>query len=147
MRSHSDSQLSRWQTRIFGTAWITYFAYYLCRLNMTVAKTPFTKTFGWRSADFGKVFSALTICYAVGQFVNGQLADRFGTRVVSSIGVCGSVTMNLIVYFLASTASPSQRDRRRRQTSGPARRLNGSRSHPGNLHELPHVVQAAGGGR
>jgi OPA family glycerol-3-phosphate transporter-like MFS transporter len=109
-QARSTADLAQWQTRIFATAWVTYFAYYLCRLNMTVAKTPFSKTFGWSSADFGKVFSALTICYAVGQFVNGQLADRFGTRIVSTIGVFGSVAMNIAVYILAVTASPADRE-------------------------------------
>jgi sugar phosphate permease len=110
VQTTSAPQLSQWQVRIFGTAWVTYFAFYLCRLNMTVAKTPFSKTFGYSAAEFGKVFSALTLCYAVGQFVNGQLADRFGSRVVSFIGVIGSVTMNVAVYFLALTALPSERD-------------------------------------
>jgi MFS transporter, OPA family, glycerol-3-phosphate transporter len=109
-QAKSTATLAQWQARIFGTAWVTYFAYYLCRLNMTVAKTPFSKQFGWSSADFGKVFTALTMCYAVGQFVNGQLGDRFGTRVVASIGVFGSVVMNLCVYVLAMTASPERRD-------------------------------------
>jgi OPA family glycerol-3-phosphate transporter-like MFS transporter len=110
VQAKSATSLAQWQTRIFGTAWITYFSYYLCRLNMTVAKTPLSKEFGFSSADFGKVFTALTICYAVGQFVNGQLGDRFGTRVVASIGVLGSVTMNLAVYLLALTASPERGD-------------------------------------
>src|SRR5262252_447485 len=110
MPANAAPSLVQWQARIFGPAWITYFSFYLCRLNMTVAKTPFTKTFGYSAADFGKVFTALTICYAVGQFVNGQLGDRFGTRIVTTIGIVGSVTMNVAVYFLALTASPADRD-------------------------------------
>ena len=110
MPANAAPSLAQWQARIFGTAWITYFSFYLCRLNMTVAKTPFTKTFGYSATDFGKVFTALTICYAVGQFVNGQLGDRFGTRIVTTIGIVGSVTMNVAVYFLALTASPADRD-------------------------------------
>ncbi len=105
--------LSKWQIRIFSTVWITYFAYYLCRLNMPVAQTPFCAAFSWTPADFGKVFTALTICYAVGQFVNGQLGDRFGTRLVSSLGVVGSVAMNLMVFAVALTASRAWEDRKR----------------------------------
>ena len=74
------ANLKNWQFRIFGTVWITYFAYYLCRMNMSMAKTPLCETFGWNAAEFGLIASSLTIMYAVGQFVNGQLADRFGAR-------------------------------------------------------------------
>ena len=37
--------LGYWQSRIFGTVWITYFAYYLCRYNMPVAKTRLCETY------------------------------------------------------------------------------------------------------
>jgi sugar phosphate permease len=96
--------LARWQRRIFWTAWITYFAYYLCRLNMPVANAQLCRTFSWDKAQMGGVFSALTLMYAVGQFVNGQLADRFGARVMASLGVLGSVLMNLAVFGLVLVA-------------------------------------------
>jgi len=70
-KNNSAKDLRGWQVRIFSTVWITYFAYYLCRYNMSMAKTPMTSTFGWDAGQFGTVFSALTIMYAVGQFVNG----------------------------------------------------------------------------
>jgi sugar phosphate permease len=90
--------LRRWQNRVFATAWITYFAYYLCRYNMPMAKTQLGRAFRWDAAQVGLIFSGLTVMYAVGQFVNGQLADRFGGRVIATIGVVGSVCMNLAVF-------------------------------------------------
>ncbi len=110
LQADDRHRFGRWQARVFAAVWITYFAYYLCRLNMTVAKTRFTAEFAWSSADFGKVFTALTLFYAVGQFVNGQMADRFGTRLVATLGVAGSVAMNLAVYALAVTSSPDRRE-------------------------------------
>ena len=60
-------------------------------------RTPLRGEFGWSPRDFGIVLSALTLMYAVGQFINGQLADRFGARAIVTIGVFGSVAMNLAV--------------------------------------------------
>ena len=99
-------ELKRWQRRVFASAWITYFSYYLCRLNMPMAKTRLCETFSWDAASIGMVFSALTLMYAVGQFVNGQLADRFGARAIASLGVLGSVVMNLAVFVVVLVAVP-----------------------------------------
>ena len=96
--SNPDGKLGGWQKRIFSTVWITYFAYYLCRYNMPIAKTRMCETFSWNAVQFGQILSALLLMYAVGQFVNGQLADRFGTRIIASLGVLGSVIMNLLVF-------------------------------------------------
>jgi OPA family glycerol-3-phosphate transporter-like MFS transporter len=88
-----------WQRRIFATVWITYFSYYLCRYNMPVAKTLLCQEFAWNAADFGKILSALTLLYAVGQFVNGQLGDRFGARRISTFGALGSAFLNGLVFL------------------------------------------------
>ncbi|MHC4124175.1 MAG: MFS transporter [Planctomycetota bacterium] len=96
--NNSTGQLRQWQFRIFGSVWITYFAFYLCRYNMPMAKTPLCKTFSWDPSQFGLILSALTLMYAIGQFVNGQLADRFGARLIATIGAFGSVVLNLLVF-------------------------------------------------
>jgi sugar phosphate permease len=95
----AKNHLRHWQMRIFTTVWVTYFAYYLCRYNMPVAKTRLCETFSWDASQIGIVFTALTVMYAIGQFVNGQLADRFGTRFIAALGVIGSVLMNIAVFL------------------------------------------------
>ena len=105
-RDGSPADLRRWQIRIFCTVWITYFTYYFCRYNMPIAKTRMCTTFSWDTEQMGIVFSALLLMYAVGQFVNGQLADRFGTRAIATIGAAGSVVMNLAVFATVLAASP-----------------------------------------
>jgi len=102
--------MKRWQVRIFTSVWITYFAYYLCRYNMPIAKTQMCETYSWDNEAFGIVLSALTIMYAVGQFVNGQLADRFGARLIASLGVLGSVVMNMAVFAVVMLADPDKVD-------------------------------------
>ncbi len=97
-KNNSGKDLRNWQARIFSTVWITYFAYYLCRYNMPFAKTRMCESFSWDAVLFGLILTALLLMYAVGQFVNGQLADRFGTRMIASLGVLGSVIMNLLVF-------------------------------------------------
>lgn len=98
--SDLSGDLGRWQRRIFWTVWVTYFAYYLCRYNVPVANAQLRETFSWSKTQIGWVFSGLTLAYAVGQFVNGQLADRFGGRAIASLGVLGSVLMNVAVFIL-----------------------------------------------
>ncbi|MCC6124655.1 MAG: MFS transporter [Pirellulales bacterium] len=98
--NHRAVELRRWQYRIFAGIWITYFTYYLCRVNMPVAGDPLCKQFGWSNTQFGYVVSALTVMYAIGQFINGQLADRFGSRAIASLGAFGSVAINLAIYGL-----------------------------------------------
>lgn len=108
--TNSASETKMWERRVFWTVWTTYFAFYLCRYNMPVAKSTLCDTYSWTAKDFGWVFSALTAAYAVGQFVNGQLADRFGSRAVASLGILVSVTINLAVFVLLMLAPPEAAD-------------------------------------
>ena len=106
LKNSSTADLRHWQVRIFSTVWITYFAFYLCRYNMPMVTTEMGSVFSWDKSQVGTIFSALTLMYAIGQFVNGQLADRFGGRLIASLGALGSVSMNMAIFLVTLLLSP-----------------------------------------
>lgn len=106
LKNSSSDDLRGWQVRIFSTVWITYFAFYLCRYNMPMVSRDMCDAFSWDKSQIGIVFSSLLMMYAIGQFVNGQLADRFGSRLIATLGVFGSVSMNMAIFVVTLTMSP-----------------------------------------
>lgn len=88
-----------WQRRIFVVLWITYASFYLGRVNFSVALPGIMADFGWTRADVGAIGTALFWAYAIGQFINGQLGDRLGARVLITIGLTVSALMNLLFGF------------------------------------------------
>ena len=73
---------------------------------MPMVSSDMCEAFSWDKSQMGIVFSSLLLMYAVGQFVNGQLADRFGSRLIASLGVVGSVSMNIAVFLVTLLVSP-----------------------------------------
>ncbi|TSA29490.1 MAG: MFS transporter [Verrucomicrobiaceae bacterium] len=60
---------------------------YLDRVNISIAGQAIQKDFGLTDMQLGWVFSAFVIGYALFQVPGGRLADRFGARLVISVGV------------------------------------------------------------
>lgn len=88
-----------WKKRILWTVWITYAGFYLARVNMSIALPVIMQEYGISKTAMGSVLTALFACYAVGQFVNGQLGDRFGARKLITIGIFASVLLNIVFGF------------------------------------------------
>ena len=88
--------------------WLTYGSFYFCRTNISVAlggieadpDLAFSKT------EMGLVLGALKISYAIGQLLNGQLAERFSARKLLAVGMLCSAGLNVVfglstgLYFL-----------------------------------------------
>lgn len=93
------SKFKFWQWKIFAVLWVTYGAFYLCRVNLSIALPDIMKEFNCCKAEVGAIASAMFIAYAIGQFINGQLTDRFGARKLVTLGIFVSVLMNIIFGF------------------------------------------------
>ncbi|MBU1180416.1 MFS transporter [Patescibacteria group bacterium] len=91
--------MKQWQRRILFTAWITYASFYLLRVNMSIAIPGIIKEFGISKTSIGAVLTALFFAYAIGQFINGQLGDKFGAKKIVAIGLLTSAIVNIVFGF------------------------------------------------
>lgn len=88
--------LSRAQWRTLLVVWITYGAFYVCRVNIGPARVEIEKSFSIDPLEMGFVLGALKVGYALGQLVNGQLAERYGPKRILLVGMIGSITACLL---------------------------------------------------
>jgi len=97
-----SSLFSYWRKRVFISVWITYSAFYLGRVNMSIAIPGIMKEFGYSKTVMGGLLTCLFITYAIGQFINGQLGDKFGARKLISFGLLVSGVLNIIFGFTSA---------------------------------------------
>ncbi len=95
----TSEKFKYWRKRILFTTWITYALFYLGRVNMSIAIPGIIEEFGISKTAMGAVLTALFTMYAIGQFVNGQLGDKFGARKMISLGILLSAIVNIIFGF------------------------------------------------
>jgi sugar phosphate permease len=74
---------------------LTYAFLYMGRYNLTVAKNALGDLM--TKEDFGKIFAAGTVVYALAFLVNGPLTDRIGGKRAIVIAAVGTGVMNLIM--------------------------------------------------
>ncbi len=81
----------RWSVRyhIIGLLFCSTVVNYIDRVNISVAAPVIMKESGWDKAQFGLVFSAFLIGYALLQIPGGMVADRWGGRKVLALAFCG----------------------------------------------------------
>ncbi|MFQ5789103.1 MAG: MFS transporter [Acidobacteriota bacterium] len=92
----------RWRYRIFAVTWFAYAGFYLCRKNFSVAMPLLANDLGYTKMQFATVIFGYSLVYALGQFANGVLSDRFGSRLVVGIGLAVSIVSNLVMGFVSS---------------------------------------------
>ena len=87
-------------TRVLALSWITYAIFYFLRVNFSIAIPGIIQEFGISKAMLGGVASAFFAMYAIGQFINGQLADNLGPKKLIAIGLGTSILLNLFVPWV-----------------------------------------------
>ncbi|MGK4186606.1 MFS transporter [Rothia koreensis] len=79
--------LKSWQLRIFLISWVGYAAYYFPRNAFSAAKVGVLDDGDMSREALGVLDSAYLAAYAVGQFIWGTVAERWGARIVIAGGM------------------------------------------------------------
>lgn len=91
-----------WRLRIFVLTWLAYAGFYFCRKNLSVAMPLLERDLGFSNLQLANVVFGYSLLYALGQFVSGVLADRFGPRRVVGAGLFLAIVSNIAMGFSAS---------------------------------------------
>jgi len=94
--SASAKTTARKKKRIFTIAYLSYAAFYLARLNLSVALPAMSSELGHPKFFWGLMGGAFTIVYGFGQFANGHLVERYGVRKMLTIGLILSAAANAL---------------------------------------------------
>src|SRR5207247_2967240 len=82
---------------VLWVLWLTYGSFYFCRNNLAVALPGIGAEFHWTKTELGTVLMALKLAYGAGQFINGQLAERFPPRRLLALGLLASAGLNVLL--------------------------------------------------
>lgn len=96
---NTEETFKSWRKRVLFTSWITYSTFYLCRVNMSITLPGIMEDMGYTKVAMGGILTAFFVAYAIGQFVNGQLGDKFGARKLITVGILVSAMLNIIFGF------------------------------------------------
>ena len=91
-----EDVLARWRrgrARVYAVLWSTYAAFYLCRANLSPAKSTLEAAVGLNKAQQGRLDFLFKGGYAAGQWLGGVLGDKFGGRVMLATGAMGGALM------------------------------------------------------
>ena len=89
-------------TKVFWNIWSSYATYYFGKVNLSLVIPVLLATYGDLSMyNVGMVASGFLIAYAVGQFLHGQISEKFNPFTYVAVGLIGSAIMNTILGFSA----------------------------------------------
>src|SRR5690625_763974 len=85
---------ARWKWRVLIGAMFCYLFFYTGRQTFGFAIPGIEEEFGVSKAALGGVSAGMLWCYAAGQAINGNLADKFGGRKLMTLGAILSTVLN-----------------------------------------------------
>ena len=91
------SQQKYWRRRIFILTWLAYAGFYFGRKNLSVTWSSMETDLGLSNSDYASIIFVYSLVYAIGQFLNGYLSDKFGPRKIVSIGLFLAAIANLLL--------------------------------------------------
>ena len=94
-----NTRFRRAQWRMLLATMLCYLFYYTGRQTMGFAFPGIEQELGLEKDQLGLIGAALLWSYALGQVINGNLADRLGGRRMMSLGAILSCGLNWVVSF------------------------------------------------
>ncbi len=94
------------EKQVIWVIWLTYGSFYFCRTNISAAVPGLESDLGFSGTQIGLILGSLKLAYGFGQFINGQLSEKFSPRWLLAIGMIGSALLNILfglstgLYFL-----------------------------------------------
>ncbi|UCD54991.1 MAG: MFS transporter [Candidatus Omnitrophota bacterium] len=88
--------------KTFWNIWTSYATYYFGKVNLSIVVPALLATYkDLNLYSVGLVSSGFFFAYALGQFLHGQISERYNPFVYISLGLISSAIMNLILGFSA----------------------------------------------
>lgn len=96
---HDSPQFRQTQWRMLLAAMFCYLFFYTGRQTFGFAIPGIKAEFGLSSSSLGWISAAMLWAYAIGQAINGNLADKYGGRKIMTAGAVLSCGANWVVSF------------------------------------------------
>jgi len=90
-------------TKVLALSWIGYAIYYFLRVNFSIALPGLMAEYSINKTALGGAASAFFAMYAIGQFINGQLADNVGPKRLVALGLGMSIILNLLIPSIGAS--------------------------------------------
>lgn len=82
--------------------WLGYAGFYFCRKNFSVSMPIIIDELGYTKNDIALVLTVYSFAYMVGQFISGYMSDRYGPRIIVSIGLLIALVANFTMGLTGS---------------------------------------------
>lgn len=90
------AKFKRWRIIIFASTWLTYAGFYFCRQPFFVVKKALGDSLALDPVTLSNIGTAYLIAYALGQFVNGWIGKKTGSRILVLCGLGLTLLSNAV---------------------------------------------------
>lgn len=101
----SEAQFARLKWRMLLATMFCYLFFYTGRQTFGFAIPGIQADLGLSKGTLGAISGAMLWCYAAGQMLNGNVADKFGGRRLMTLGAVLSTILNWCTSFAVGTKS------------------------------------------
>ncbi|MBN1347424.1 MAG: MFS transporter [Phycisphaerae bacterium] len=92
----------RWRWKVLIATYLSYVGYYFCRKAYGSLKAPIENDLGWDTLQLAHIWTAFLAAYMIGQFINGALGRKTGSRVLLLCGMAITLVSNIVFGFTQS---------------------------------------------